>query len=310
MEDKDEISILSISAPEIIYQQDKAHIDMQIATAKQYPRNLKKCVEEAVFGATFDKESAESCGYSVPRGDGYITGPSVHLANIMAQSWGNMRISTKVVSVDATTVTSEAVCFDLEKNLAVQVQVKRTILDRFKKRFKEDMIIVTGNAANSIARRNAILAVIPEVYSRKVYRESISKITGDLSNETKLQNKRKEVISRMMDSYSATEKEILNLVKRSIVDHVTAEDIATLISIGQAIKGGDTDVDTVFKRKPEPEKVDKDRERIVIMAEDLTGKEAQLLTLKEDTLNKYPGLYPDLIEMIDLKIKEASEPKM
>src|SRR5687768_2800228 len=125
-------------SPLVVYQQDKAQIDTQIATAKMYPRNIKRSTENALAIVTMDRETAQTCTYSVPRGGKAITGPSVHLAKILAQVWGNMRVDAKVVSIDATTVTSESVCFDLENNLAIKAQVKRSIMGKFG-RFNDDM---------------------------------------------------------------------------------------------------------------------------------------------------------------------------
>ena len=231
---------------EVIYQQDKAAIDMQISTAKAYPRNPTRSAENAVAIATIDIETAKTCTYAVPRGGKNISGPSVHLAKILAQTWGNLRVEAKVVSVDATQVTSEAVCFDLENNLAIKTQVKRSIVGK-SGRFSEDMITVTGNAANSIALRNAVLSVIPRGIVDKVYNASRAKITGDISDETKLIAKRKQVVDALKDTYNVTETEILKAVGKAAVNHLTTDDIITLIGIGTAIKDGDTTIDQAFR---------------------------------------------------------------
>jgi hypothetical protein len=233
-------------SPEIVYQQDKAAIDMQIATAKTFPRNIKRATENALAIVTIDAETAKVCTYSVPRGGKAITGPSVHLAKILAQVWGNLRIEAKVVAIDQTQVTSEAVCFDLENNLAIKTQVKRSITGK-SGRFNEDMITVTGNAANSIALRNAILSVIPRSVVDKVYNTAKATITGDVSDKTKLIAKRKQVFDGLKDTYSLTEKEILSAVGKAAIDHVTADDLVVLIGIGTAIRDGDTSVEQAFK---------------------------------------------------------------
>jgi hypothetical protein len=232
--------------PEIVYQQDKAAIDMQISTAKAYPRNIKRATENALAIVTIDAETAKVCTYSVPRGGKAITGPSVHLAKILAQTWGNLRIEAKVVAIDATQITSEAVCFDLESNLAIKTQVKRSITGR-QGRFNEDMITVTGNAANSIALRNAILSVIPRSVVDKVYNTAKQVITGDVSDKNKLIAKRKQVFDGLKDTFSLTEKEILSAVGKAAIDHVTADDLVVLIGIGTAIRDGDTTVEQAFK---------------------------------------------------------------
>lgn len=234
---------------EVIYQQDRAAIDIQISTAKAYPRNIKRAIENSIAIVTMDKETAATCTYAVPRAGKAITGPSVHLARILAQNWGNLRIETKVVGIDARHVTSQGICFDLENNIAIKVEVKRSIMiNKGTVRMTEDMITVTGNAGNAIALRNAILSVIPKAIVDKVYGEAKSKITGDVSDKTKLLARRKQVVDGLKDTYSLTEAEIIAAVGKASVDHLTSGDLVVLIGIGTAIKDGDTDIETAFRK--------------------------------------------------------------
>lgn len=230
----------------IYEQQDRAMIDTQIATAKKYPRNITRATTNAIAIVTMDMETAKVCTYSVPRGGKSITGPSVHLAKILLQQWGNLRVEAKVVETGDKQLTSEAVCFDLETNIAVKVQVKRSIMTKTG-RMTDDMITVTGNAANSIALRNAVYNVIPRGVVDKVYDSAKKMITGDLSTETKLIAKRKHVVDALKDTYSVTEEEVLKAVGKAAQSQLTADDIITLIGIGTAIKDGDTTVDFAFR---------------------------------------------------------------
>lgn len=241
-----ELETIQTVSPQVVYEQDKAAIDVQISTAKAFPRNIRRSTENALAIVTIDTETAKTCTYSVPRGGKAITGPSVHLAKILAQVWGNLRIEAKVVAVDATQVTSEAVCFDLENNLAIKTQVKRSIMGRTG-RFSEDMVTVTGNAANSIALRNAVLSVIPRAIVDKVYNAAKATITGDVSDKNKLLVKRKQVFDGLMEGLGLTEKEVLSAIGKASVDFITADDLVVLIGIGTAIKDGDTTVEEAFK---------------------------------------------------------------
>lgn len=263
------------TSPSIIYSQDKAAIDVQISTAKAYPRNIKRSAENAIAIVTMDKETASTCTYSVPRGGKAITGASVHLAKILAQVWGNLRVEAKVISIDAKHITSEAVCFDLENNLAIKAQVKRSIMTR-SGRMNDDMITVTGNAANSIALRNAVLSVIPRAIVDKVYNAAKQTITGDISDATKLLKRRKQVMDGLMNTYSLTEKEVLAAIGKAAVDHITPDDLVVLIGIGQAIKDGDTTVDAAFKG------VKQSTNEIVISLEEVLA----IYEMKEATLTE------------------------
>lgn len=250
----------------VIYRGDKAAIDIQISTAKAYPRSIKRATENALAIITMDKETAETCNYSLPRGKKPISGPSVHLAKILAQQWGNMRIEAEVVGADATHVTSQAVCWDLETNLAIKMKVKRSIMQNLYEykdgqnvktgkmvRMNEDMITVTGNAANSISLRNAVFAVIPTAVVRKAYNAAKEMITGDISDKNKLIAKRKQVFDGFKETYGVTEKEVLQAIGKAAIDHITGDDIVVLIGIAQSIKDGDTTVEMAFKRAPTKE---------------------------------------------------------
>jgi hypothetical protein len=287
--------IIQVVSPQVIYEQDKAAIDVQITTAKAYPRNISRAMQNAIAIVSMDIETAKTCTYSVPRGGKAITGPSVHLAKILAQVWGNLRVEAKVVSIDQTQITSESVCFDLENNLAIKTQVKRSIMGRTG-RFSDDMITVTGNAANSIALRNAVLSVVPRAIVDKVYNAAKATITGDVSDNAKLIAKRKQVFDALKDTYNVSEKEVLTAVGKAAIEHVTADDLVVLIGIGTAIKDGDTTVDQAFKgfkTKEEAITVEMLQALVDDKAEHLTKKEFDDATriIKNNEVNSFKKLH-------------------
>lgn len=251
MSDEQTVEIVEVRQPDklSLFQQEKALIDVQVATAKQYPRNVRRCVENAVTVATLTKEVAESCTYTVPRAKKSIVGPSVHLAKIIAQSWGNLRVSNKVVDIDLKHVTSQAICWDLESNIAIQTEVKRLIIGK-EGRFSDDMITVTGNAANSISLRNAIFAVIPKGVTDRVYDAAKKKIVGNLSNKDQFIARRKEIFDAFRDVYGVTEEEVLRSIGKNAVDNIQKdEELVALIGIASALLDGDTTVEEAFRGK-------------------------------------------------------------
>lgn len=296
MSENTELEVMQISGNDIAFLQEKAQVDVQISTAKAFPRNLKRSLENAIVTATIDRETASTCTYSVPRGGKSITGPSVHLAKILAQCWGNMRIEAKVIEVGDKHVTSQAVAFDLENNVAIKVEVKRSIMTR-SGRMNDDMIVVTGNAGNSIALRNAILSVIPKAVTDKVYNSAKQTITGDISDATKLLKRRKQVMDGLMSTYTLTEKEVLSAIGKAAVDHITPDDLVVLIGIGQAIKDGDTSVDTAFKGKKD-ETVTKTAEQIEIERMSVLINDADSV---EDLAKIEKDVQPELIDLFNQK---------
>ena len=89
-----EYEVLQVQQDQSIIQIDaveRANVDSQVATAKQYPRDLARSINNSIAMATMDYNTAQSCGYALPRGGKPITGPSVHLAKLIVSNWGNIR---------------------------------------------------------------------------------------------------------------------------------------------------------------------------------------------------------------------------
>jgi len=226
--------------------QDSALVSNQIKTARAYPRNLTRVRSTINAIVILDKDTASSCGYSVPRGGKNVSGPSVHLAKIVAQSYGNIRVDSKVVNIGENTITCQATAWDLETNYAIRSEVIRKITDKNGKRFNEDMIILTGNAGSSIALRNAVFSVVPKPIWQGGYDAAQRFIVGDISDEDKLNKRRKEVLDAMIGTYGIKESDVLKVLGLNSIMQIKGEELKVLIGIGQAIKDGDTTVDQTF----------------------------------------------------------------
>lgn len=304
--DLDTIEIQQVNT-EVLYQQDKAQVDIQISTAKQYPRNVLRSIQNSVALVTMDHKTASTCSYSVPRGGKAITGPSVHLAKIIAQNWGNLRIESRVIDIDSKHVTSQGICWDLENNIAIKTEVKRSIMTR-SGRMNDDMITVTGNAGNSIALRNAILSVIPRSVVDKVYGEACLMITGDVSDETKLNNRRIQVFDKLKETYNVTEEEILSVVGKASISHITPDDLVVLIGVGQAIKDGDTTIELAFKRNTKAAEVPDSKiefERTISFLKSIENTEKFKKQLKDKSFISYKSnLSADLLKELETIIAE------
>ena len=241
---------------------ERANVDSQVATAKQYPRDLARSVNNSIAMATMDAATAQSCGYALPRGGKPITGPSVHLAKLIVSNWGNMRAEAKVVQITDKQVISRGTCWDLENNVATAFEVRRSIVGKNGKRFSDDMITVTGNAANSIAYRNAVFSVIPKAIIDKVYQAAQHYITGDLSDEEKLVSRRKKCIDFFKSEYGITEDEVVMLCGKQTVNQIKADQIALLLGITQSLKDGDTTVEDLMK----PYRAEENKKTIIAKA--------------------------------------------
>lgn len=226
----------------------RAEIDGQIATARAFPRSVAGFMREARQLVAADEETAESCIYSLPRGkdrDGnqkFITGPSARFAEIIAYSFGNSRWGGRVVSVESDTVTGQGVFHDLEKNVQVTREAQRSILDSSGRRFKPDMVTVTGNAAVSIASRNAILAGIPQALWLPLYEAARMAAVGDV---TTLATRRGNALA-WFGKVGVSPEQIFARLEVAGVEDIGIEQLETLVGIKTAIRRGDVTPESAF----------------------------------------------------------------
>lgn len=235
-----------------LYLQTKAEIDTQIATAKAFPRSEKMFIDKALSMATITEEIAQSCIYALPRGGKPIEGPSVRLAEIIVASYGNLRASARIVDNDGRMITSQGVCHDLENNTAVSVDVKRRITGKDGKTFNDDMQVVTGNAANAIAFRNAVFKVVPMAYTQAIFDKVKDVARGTAAT---LSDRRNKAVAWFNEKGVKNEQICESLgIKR--VEDIDLDKLATLNGMRQALKDGESTVKEMFDNKPEP-KIDK-----------------------------------------------------
>jgi ribosome modulation factor len=250
-----------------------AEVDQQITTAHAYPRSVDRAVKNIMTLATLDEETAKECVYALPRGGKPIKGPSIRLAEIIGSQWGNCRVGTRVVHVDRVEkyVEAEGVFHDLETNAATTARVRRRLVaDRKTGQITDDMIVLTGNAAASIAKRNAILAAVPKAVWRKAYVAVESVIAGDVKT---LVERRGEAM-KAFAAFGVTPERVFVALEVGGLDDITLEHMTTLIGMHSALKSGESTVEEMFPiAKPKGDK-----------PTDLKGKLDQLAG--EDEVNK------------------------
>jgi len=243
------VQIVERQPPTVLEAMTRGEIDVQIATAHRFPRNLKRAVDEAKSLATVTPEVAESMGYALPRAGKVIRGPSVRLAEVLGYTWGNLRYGARVVDIDDKFVTAQGVCHDLEKNVAATSEVKRRITDRAGRRYNDDMITVASNAACSIALRNAIFKVIPFALAQEVYAAAMKVAVGDMKS---LAERRQRAMAYFTGTLGVEEQRVLAVLGRRSVEEVTLDDLATLTGLKTAIKDGEISLENAFPPVTKP----------------------------------------------------------
>lgn len=222
----------------------RAEIDQQITTARAYPRSIDRAVKNIMTLATLDEETAQECIFALPRGGKPIVGPSIRLAEIICSQWGNCRVGTRVVHTDKNEkyIEAEAVFHDLETNTATTSRVRRRISDKYNKLFSDDMIIMTGNAAASIAKRNAILGGVPKAVWRKAYDAAESVIKG--TSETLVVTREKTM--KAFAAFGVTPERVCAAIEVGGVDDIKLEHIPVLRGMYAALKNSEATVEEMF----------------------------------------------------------------
>lgn len=225
---------------------ERAQVDVQISTARKYPRTLSKVKERMLSFATLDEETASSCFYTLParRGgdDKPIQGPSVRMAEIALASYQHVKAGSRIINDDGKFLTAQAVVHDLENNVAVSIEVRRRVTTKAGARFGDDMIQVTGNAACSIALRNAVFRVVPRALITPVYEAAKRVAVGDVKSLT---SKRAQIIARLKQM-GAKDAAILAAVGADKIEDVDLAKLEVLIGLGTAIKDGEISLETAF----------------------------------------------------------------
>lgn len=221
---------------------NREEIDMQVSTAKRYPRSIKEFRREVSEMACLDEETAATMFYALPRGGKKIEGPSARFAEVIGAAYGNLRYGARVSGIDGNFIVAEGVCFDVQKNVSATVHVKRRITNSEGKKFNDDMIQVTGNAACSIALRNAIFKVVPMGLVKDIYEQAKLTSIGKASSMSEKRHKMLEWYGKA----GASEALILESLGRAGVEDITTDDLIMLRGLVTAIKEGEVTIDTAF----------------------------------------------------------------
>lgn len=253
-----ENEIIEVKQADMLQAINRAEVDIQIATAKQYPRDMHKVLNTIATYATMDRETAEDCFYVLRRKDAsgadtVIEGLSVRMAEIIAGAWGNLRVATRIVGNDGRTITAQAICHDLETNLAVSKEVKRSIVTKKGYTYSQDMQVVTGNAAAAIAFRNAVLTVIPKAVTKRVINE-VKEVA--LGQSIDLETSRQNIID-YFGKLGVTREQLFAYLGIGKIEDIDKEAVFELRATANAIKEGTTTVQEAFVKPYEDAKKQK-----------------------------------------------------
>lgn len=182
-------SRINLASQATAIEQSRAIAEVQAAVlvAQQHPRSKNLAVEE-MRDATAQTAVAESAFFRYSRGEGAVTGVSIHLARELARCWGNIDYGIKELSRDDDKGSSEmlAYAWDMERNSRPSTTfiVPHTRDSRSGTKHLTDTRDIYENNANNGARRlrEQILAVLPKWFVEEAKancRETLKRGNGD-----------------------------------------------------------------------------------------------------------------------------------
>lgn len=222
-----------------------AQVQAQHIIAKKFPRD-ENVVLQKVIKQCQRKTMAEVAMYSYPKGGTNVTGASIRLAELLANSYGNLEYGIKVLNQDNDKVEAMAYCIDLENNTR-KVDYFSVKLERYTKKGTNkltDPRDIYEHTASQGARRvrGCILAIIPGDIVEAAVGQCESTLNSD---EEPIQTKIQKIITAFTGFNVSLEMIEKKMGKK--INALNNQDILALRKIFQSLKDGMASIDQFFE---------------------------------------------------------------
>jgi len=241
---------------EMMVSRQSQEVQAAMIIAKKFPRDEFTAIEK--IKRTCQRQAlAEQAIYSYPRGGQNVTGPSIRLAEAIAQTWGN--IDYGVVELNQENGVSEmmAYAWDLETNTRVTkifgVEHKRdTKNGSYQLTDSRDIYEATANFG-ARRMRACILGVVPgDIVDMAVDECKRTQMKG--YNDLPSQEKIAKIEKLFKKDFKVSKKQLEKYTGMNMADF-GAEEIADLWGVYKALKDGQAKAGDYFEEEP-PEIVD------------------------------------------------------
>lgn len=207
-----------------------------IIIAKQFPRDQLEATDR-ILTACQRPTLAENALYSYARGGTDITGPSIRLAEAIAQNWGNFQFGVRELEQKDGESTVEAYAWDVENNTR-QVKIFKVQHVRHTKsgsRKLEDPRDIYETVANQGARRMraCILGLIPG----DVIEAAVSQCEETMKAEAKTTPEALAKLVEAFAKYSVSKEQIEKRIQRRL-DTITPAQLVGLRKIYSSMRDG------------------------------------------------------------------------
>lgn len=211
-------------------------VQAAMVVAKKFPRNSNESMNR-ILDACTRKTLAENAMYSFPRGGTEVTGPSIRLAECLAQNWGNLDFG--YIELENKNGESQVMAYawDLETN----TRQSKVFSVPHRRETKSGSYALTDSrdiyelVANQASRRvrSCILSIIPGDVVEAALKQCELTLVG---SDTPLEERIKKMVKKY-DELGITEEQLGGFIGKN-VDAFTAQDIVKLSKIYRSIKDG------------------------------------------------------------------------
>lgn len=213
-----------------------AEVQAAIILAKRFPRNQMEAYDR-IITACQRPTLAESALYSYGRGGSDVTGPSIRLAEALAQNWGNIAFGVKELEQRNGESTVLTYCWDQETNTRQEkvFQVSHVRHTRQGQKRLEDPRDIYEMVANQGARRlrACILGIIPGDVVEAAVKECEKTMTAKADTSP-------DAIKKLIDAFAAfgvTREQIEKRIQRRL-DAITPAQVVGMRKIYNSLKDG------------------------------------------------------------------------
>ena len=273
----------------------------QIFMAKQFPRNQFE-TEKRILDSCKRLSLAQTAVYSYPRGKQMVTGPSIRLAEVLAQNWGNISFGIKELEQKNGESIAMAYAWDVETN-SRQEKVFTVPHLRYTKKgttVLNDPRDIYELVANNGARRlrACILGVIPGDIVEKAVDECNKTVSG--SNKTPLKDRLNRAFNAFKEDYDITQEMIEERFGYN-VSVFSEKNFIDLTNIFNSLKDGMSKPDDWFEKKNEiKNQTDLEKQ----FEEKITEKKEEVIETKEKESETVSGS-----KTVKSKVDETNEPQ-
>jgi len=234
-----------------------AMVREQMRIAKEFPRDFAD-VHTKVMKACSRKALAEVAVYKYPRANQSISGPSIRMAEVLAQNYGNMDFGVRELSQQKGSSVVESYCIDLETNVrsSKTFEVPHSVqLKGGKIKILTDQRDIYEHAANYGARRlrACILQCLPGDLVEAAVSQCKKTVVGNVN--APIEDRIRLMITGFDTRFQINAEMIENHLGREIKT-INHDDLFDLQTIFTSLKDGQSKRSDWFKVKDDGPKPD------------------------------------------------------